>query len=85
MARFTVYHSDVSDQLGGLQRERELLSEIDADLRVIEPGKSPQELAPLLGDADAILADASPCAVASGLGPEEARAVIQKSFVVLAS
>lgn len=39
----------------------------------------------LMGDADAILADASPCAVASGLGPEEARAVIQKSFVELAS
>ena len=60
MARFTVYHSDVSDQLEGLQREREFLSEIDADLRVIEPGKSPQELAPLLGDADAVLVVSAP-------------------------
>ena len=34
-----------------------------------------------MGDADAILAETSPCAVASGVGQEEARAVIQKTFV----
>lgn len=34
----------------------------------------------LSGDVDAIMADTSPCAVASGVSPEEARAVIQKSF-----
>ena len=39
----------------------------------------------LMGDTDAILADTSPCAVASGIGQDEAKAVIQKSFVELAS
>ena len=38
----------------------------------------------LMGDTNAILADTSQCAVASGLGQEEARAVNQKSFVELA-
>ena len=35
----------------------------------------------LMGDTDAIMAETSPCAVASGVSPEEARAAIQKIFV----
>ncbi len=35
----------------------------------------------LLGDADAILEETSPCATASGLSREDAKAIIQKTFV----
>ena len=35
----------------------------------------------LLGDADAILEETSPCATASGLSQEDAKAIIQKTFV----
>lgn len=35
----------------------------------------------LSGDADAILEETSPCATASGISQEEARAVVQKTFV----
>ena len=39
----------------------------------------------LLGDADAILEETSPCATASGLSPEDAKAIIQKTFVNVGS
>ena len=39
----------------------------------------------LSGNADAIMSDSSPCAAASGIGADEARAVIQKTFVKTAS
>jgi hypothetical protein len=35
----------------------------------------------MMGNADAVWADASPCAAASGIGPEDARPAIQTSFV----
>ncbi len=35
----------------------------------------------LMGDADAIMAETSPCAQATGLSLEEAGAVVQKVFV----
>ena len=34
----------------------------------------------LSGDLDAIMEETSPCAVASGISPEEARLVIQKNY-----
>lgn len=60
MAQFTVYHTDPSEQLGTLAIERAALAEIDAELRTIERGKSPRELARLLGDADALLVLGAP-------------------------
>ena len=34
----------------------------------------------MMGDVNAILAETSPCAIASGIGQEEARTIIQKTF-----
>jgi len=35
----------------------------------------------MMGDLEGILAETSPCSVASGIKPEEAREIIQKTFV----
>ena len=36
----------------------------------------------LSGDVDAIMEETSPCAVANGISPEEARLTIEKNYVV---
>ena len=35
----------------------------------------------MMGDVNAILAETSPCAIASGISQDEARTIIQKTFV----
>ena len=60
MARYVVYHTDPSILLGSCSIEREALAEIDAELRLLEPGLSPNELAKVLLDADAVLVMQAP-------------------------
>ncbi len=52
MAKFTVYHTGRTDMPPA---EQEILSAIDAEIRLVAPGKSPAELASLMPDADAVL------------------------------
>lgn len=51
MAKFTVYHTARTEMP---PVEHEILSAIDADIRLIAPGKSPAELASLMPDADGV-------------------------------
>ena len=60
MAQFTVYHSDISLGFGDYPIEREILAGIDAELHLLQPGKSAEELTTLLADADAVLVRAAP-------------------------
>ncbi len=60
MPAFTVYHSDASPDFSDFSIERDALAAIDAELRLIEPGKSPAQLADLLHDADAVIVTSAP-------------------------
>ena len=63
MAKFTVYHSDSSPS-SAMTIEREGLAPIDAELRIVESGKSAQELATAMTDADAVLVSRAPITAA---------------------
>ena len=60
MAKYVVYHADPLEVLGDAPIERAALAEIDAELRMLEPGMSPGELAEALPEADAVLVTRAP-------------------------
>ena len=61
MPDYIVYHTDcATSTFGDYPIEREVLSHIGAELRLIPPGKTAAELCTLMNDADAIIVSKAP-------------------------
>lgn len=74
MARFTVYHTSATSLP---PVEHEAASTIDADLRIIEPGKSATELATLMPDADCLLVGLAPITAEVLAGAPNCKVVVR--------
>jgi D-3-phosphoglycerate dehydrogenase len=65
MSNYTVYHTDIATStFGDYPIERDVLAQIGAELRLIEPNKTADELCGLLHDADAIIVSKAPITAA---------------------
>ncbi|MGI9336650.1 MAG: C-terminal binding protein [Gammaproteobacteria bacterium] len=64
MAKYTVYHSDAHRHFGDYSIEKEQLARIDAELELIDAGKSAEELATLMTDAEAVIVGSAPITAA---------------------
>lgn len=60
MAQYVVYHTDPLEVHGDCPIERAVLAEIDAELRLLEPGMTSGQLAEVLPEADAVLVTRAP-------------------------
>ena len=65
MSKYTVYHTDIATStFGDYPIEREILTRGGAELRLIQPHKTADELCTLMADADAIIVSKAPITAA---------------------
>lgn len=64
MSRFTVYKSDASDVFGDYAIERQELARIDAELKLVDAGKTAAALSECMTDADAVIVGGAPITAA---------------------